>query len=272
VDNIADSQTAINLVERLAAVGIAIASLESLVRPETMSDTGLCSWRVHQLANKWFINPYFQRAVGWFLEYPRVLYLIAIRFVFAIALVVGLSRSNVVGAILATVIVIVSFLLTVRSTYGRDGADQMLFLTFITLAIAHSFGSPIARHLALWFLTMQLCLSYFTAGIAKLSSPIWRGGAALPGIFGTDIYGHKWVRLLFDRYPILTKAGSWSIISFECTFPIILLGFPLLTVTLLCAGTAFHLSTAVFMRLNTFLWAFIATYPAVMYCSGITKL
>lgn len=270
--NFVDSQAAIEMVERLSAVGVVIASLESLVRPETMSDTGLCSWRVHQLANKWFINSHFQSTVGWFLEYPRVLSLVAVRLACATALLIGLGGSNITRAILAIVIVLISFLLTVRSTYGRDGADQMLFLTFITLAIAHSFGSPVAQYVALWFLAAQACLSYFTAGFAKLVSPIWRGGAALPGIFGTDIYGHMWVRTALARYPMLAKFGSWSLISLECTFPLALLGLPTLTITLLFAGAIFHLSAAVFMRLNTFLWAFIATYPAVLYCSGAIKL
>ncbi|MFE3793433.1 hypothetical protein KHQ06_28615 [Nocardia tengchongensis] len=28
-----------------------------------------------------------------------------------------------------------------------------------------------------------------------------------------------------------------------------------------------HIGTAILMRLNTFLWAFLATYPAVIYCA-----
>jgi len=175
------------------------------------------------------------------------------------------------GALTAS-IVMISFLLTVRSTYGRDGADQMLFLTFTTITVAHAFGSAVARDLALWFLAAQACLSYLTAGVAKLASPIWRSGAALPGIFGTDIYGHAWVRNLLARYPVLVKTGSWSMISFECVFPLALVGVPALTVTLIVAGATFHVATAVFMRLNTFLWAFIATYPAVLYCSGVVRL
>ena len=264
-----DSQIALSLVERLSSIGIVVASAESLSCPDSMRDSGLCSWRVHRLANKWFISPGFQGTVGWLLDYPRVFWLISLRLLCGCVLLAGLSPGDATRGAMDALIVLTSFLITVRSTYGRDGADQMLFLTFIALGVAHTFGNPAARHLALWFLAAQACLSYFTAGTAKLVSPIWRGGAALPGIFGTDIYGHLWLRTVLARYTALAKIGCWSTILLETAFPLALLGSRPLTATLVCTGVAFHVGAAVFMRLNTFLWAFIATYPAVLYCSRI---
>jgi hypothetical protein len=35
---------------------------------------------------------------------------------------------------------------------------------------------------------------------------------------------------------------------------------------LLTAGLSFHLVAAVVMGLNTFVWAFSATYPAILHC------
>ncbi|MFE3104283.1 hypothetical protein [Nocardia tengchongensis] len=32
-------------------------------------------------------------------------------------------------------------------------------------------------------------------------------------------------------------------------------------------GALLHIGTAILMRLNTFLWAFLATYPAVIFCA-----
>jgi hypothetical protein len=264
-----ESQTVVDVIERVSSVALIIASLELLTYPQTLSDVGLGSWRVHQLANKWVVDPRFQTTIGWFLIYPRVIGLIALRLACAVVFLCGVAGGDVTRATMAIVIAITSMLLTIRSSYGHDGADQMLFLTFASLGLAHALGSPIAQQLALWFITLQVSLSYFTAGFAKLISPIWRSGAALPGILSTEIYGHEKASAFVARYPILAKIGAWSVILFECAFPLSLLGSPLLTITLLSAGAVFHFGTAVFMRLNTFFWAFIATYPAILYCSGI---
>ena len=40
----------------------------------------------------------------------------------------------------------------------------------------------------------------------------------------------------------------------------------------LAGGLLFHVASAVLMGLNTFLWAFGATYPAVFYCSVICAM
>jgi hypothetical protein len=256
----------ITLVEKTAAIGVIIASLESLAAPATMRDDGLCSWQVHQLMNRWFVSPWFQRTIGRLLIYPRVLGLIALRSLAALSLLLTVSGNSYFRAGLALLIVVISFLLTVRSTYGRDGADQMLFLTFITLFIAHIVNSELSGTLAIWFLALQVCLSYITAGVSKLISPIWRSGAALPGIFGTYIYGHTWIRAAIGGHPSLAKAGCWTVIIFECMFPLALIAPDPFRQVFIFSGIAFHLFNALFMRLNTFFWAFLATYPAVLYC------
>jgi hypothetical protein len=40
-----------------------------------------------------------------------------------------------------------------------------------------------------------------------------------------------------------------------------------LAILLLLSGIAFHVTAAIAMGLNTFLWSFLATYPALVYCS-----
>jgi hypothetical protein len=54
---------------------------------------------------------------------------------------------------------------------------------------------------------------------------------------------------------------------FECTFPLALIsggtGFAVFAVI----GLLFHVLSAMTMGLNTFVWAFVATYPAILFCS-----
>jgi hypothetical protein len=119
----------------------------------------------------------------------------------------------------------------------------------------------------LWFLAAEVALAYFTAGTAKIISRTWRSGDALPGIFATTVYGDEWVGRLLAGKQRLGLVLGWSVITLECTFPLALLGIMPLTYVLLSLGAGFHVGAAVFMRLNTFLWAFLATYPAVLYCA-----
>lgn len=161
-------------------------------------------------------------------------------------------------------------LLGMRSRFGGDGADQMTVITFTVLALAFAFGQQRAAVLVLWFVTAQTCLAYLTAGVAKLVSAQWRSGTALGEILATGVYGHPWAAAVLARRTRLAAAACWSVIVLECTFPAVLIGVRPLTWALLAGAALFHVGTAILMRLNTFLWAFVATYPAVLYCASVT--
>ena len=44
------------------------------------------------------------------------------------------------------------------------------------------------------------------------------------------------------------------------------------SLALLIGGASFHIGAAILMRLNTFLWAFVATYPAIIFCAHAVVL
>jgi hypothetical protein len=260
-----DSRAALAAVERLSSIAVLIASLETLAQPQPLSDTGLCSWQVFQLMNNWTASRRFQRTVGQIFAYPRVLGFFALRAACAVLLLVDALPGDGPRAAIAAALVATSLLVSFRSPYGNDGADQMMTLIFVSTGLAHAIGSPAARQLALGFIALQACLSYFTAGIAKLASPMWRGGTAITGVLGTEIYGHPSAGALVAGNPALARGASWFVMLFECAFPLAIIGPREVTLALLFAAALFHLGAAIFMRLNTFLWAFVATYPAVLY-------
>ena len=67
--------------------------------------------------------------------------------------------------------------------------------------------------------------------------------------------------------PKLSLGLCWLVILGETLFPIVLILPPDALYVVLGASIVFHFMTAYFMGLNTFVWAFIATYPSVISLS-----
>ncbi|HEV3047726.1 MAG TPA: hypothetical protein VGY13_10225 [Solirubrobacteraceae bacterium] len=153
-----------------------------------------------------------------------------------------------------------------RRQYGDDGGDQMLTImsTAFTIALLLSF----ARHalaLGLYFMGAQACLAYVIAGVAKLRGEEWRKGIATERIFSTRTYGAPGVAALLRRRPALARAMCWGTIAFEASFVLApFLPLPGL-LALLAVAASFHVGSAAIMGLNGFLWAFVATYPAIVF-------
>jgi hypothetical protein len=122
-----------------------------------------------------------------------------------------------------------------------------------------------ATVVAVWFVAGQAVLSYTTAGVAKLWSPTWRGTEAVALILGSEAYGQAHVARLLRARPWLSAVAGWSVVAFECAFGAALFGPSWLVVAALAFGLGFHLGCAYLMGLNTFLWAFPASYPCIWY-------
>src|ERR1700754_4213072 len=118
--------------------------------------------------------------------------------------------------------------------------------------------------LAVIFIAAQAVLSYFTAGVAKLISPIWRRGEAMPAILGTYIHGLAPVSRVMASRPALGFVLGWTVILFEVSFPVVLIAPESVAVAILGVGLTFHLVSAVLMGLNSFVWPFPATYACVL--------
>jgi len=114
------------------------------------------------------------------------------------------------------------------------------------------------------FIAAQAALSYLTAGVAKARSAVWRSGRAIPLIVDTDTYGWPWVAGMLAGRPALARSACWTVIVFECLFAGALVAPEPVRLAALAVGLAFHLGCALVMGLNTFVWAFAATYPCVL--------
>jgi hypothetical protein len=266
VTALADPFVAAVWVAKLAALAMLISSLEYMARPRTIADEGLLSWEVSRLRYPWLIEGVTARVLDGVLAYPNVLGLIATRASFS-ALVLLAPSSLTSSPWLVIPLAVSTLLLLLRSNYGLDGADQMAWIIIAGLALTSLSGSSETRAAYLWFIALQSCLSYLVAGVAEASAADWRSGAYLSGIFRTRIYGNLAFARLVTGRPRVAALLARGVIAWECSFVLVLIAPMPMVMLMLAGGVVFHLTTAYLMGLNAFFWAFVATYPAIMYCA-----
>jgi hypothetical protein len=249
-------------MERITAVGTALSALESLSRPDMLRRDGLFSWDVARTRSAAWGRAPWRTVLGVF-DYPGVSAIHAGRLAAAGALLAGGSRRR--RAVCVAGLAGTTWALGLRTNYGADGSDHMAILTYIASTVEKAFADdPRVREACLWFVAGEACLSYTTAGLAKLASPVWRNGQAMTGIFRTRTYGHEWSAAVLKKYPALAVVGCWSVIIAETLFPLVLVLPAEYAWPLLGLGLLFHVGNAHLMGLNRFLWAFSGTYPAVV--------
>lgn len=249
------------MTEILAGLGVVISSLEILARPEATDDASWNSWRVLRLRRWWSAEGWSGRMFDGFLGHPRYLVGVVVRSVAAAVLVVA-GPSGTFRAVLLWLVAFSLALRGLRTPYGGEGSDQVFLIVCGALAMAATFGG---QQVALYFIAAQVCLAYFTSGFAKILHADWRDGTALAGVMRTRTWGNEKTARWLAAHPSSCRWLSRALISGEAAFPLVLLAPPPLLPVLIGAGLGFHVLIAFVMGLNCFVWAFAATYPAVVY-------
>lgn len=251
-------------VEMLTSVGAVISALEMLTVAPTYDDKGLFGWPVSRTR-----LPGLHKGPGRHLDallrYPQVVGVMQTRLLSGLALLSPRAsrRSRAAGLAGLTG---TAAAMQLRSHYGADGADHFAFINAAVSLLEKLFPNDRkAREFALAFIAAQACLSYFTSGAVKLTSPVWRSGDAITGVFRTRTYGDRFFYQIFRDRPQLAKAMAWTVMLAEVAFPLVLVAPKPVARAILANGVMFHLGNARFMGLNRFLWSFVASYPAVSY-------
>jgi hypothetical protein len=263
----ADLSSAIRAVEIVAACGTALTSSEWLMNARHLRDDALLSWPISQLRHRTLADGIVPRLLNPVFGYPGILWLVSVRLAAALFLLSGIP-SEPARTTLTVVVALTTLAIGLRSPFGLDGSDQMAGFIFGTLALARLFPHPAVEVVFLWVLALQSALAYFTAGYFKLVSPIWRSGAAISGISATRMYGSSWASRFVHGRRWFCVGLAWSIILAECLFPLALVVQLPFALAMLFAGAVFHVMSGVVMGLNTFIWSFLATYPAILWCHG----
>lgn len=156
---------------------------------------------------------------------------------------------------------------------GMDGAEHLMTSTLLALGATYVLDSTIALESALIFVAARALLEYASAGWTKLVDwKGWASGSYLLQVFSSRHYGHPRVAELVKARPMLGGVLSIAVIAVEIAVPCALLLPAPMAEFLLLAAFAFHLATAVIMGLNIFVWAFLATYPAILHCRDLLLL
>jgi hypothetical protein len=261
---------ALNFTCLLLGLWTVVAAAEWISRLALFGDDGLLSWRVLSLRPQWvhrsaLLAP-LQQARG-------VAAVLGLRLACAVGLWFASAPAWRIGLLAG--LVATGWLFKLRNWLGEDGADQMgqvvasgALLTAVGLQLRDP-GVCLAGAL---LVGGQLTISYFLAGTAKLVSPEWRSGRALVGVMGTAAYGHPYAARVASGNAWLPVAFCWGVIVIETAFPLALAGPPALLLAVLAGFAAFHVATALFMGLNTFVWAFVAAYPSLVALHGLLTL
>jgi hypothetical protein len=166
-------------------------------------------------------------------------------------------------------IVVSGVLVQLRSAYAGDGAQQMNLVIGVALLLGFNpWVRPLTGVICLFFIAAQSMLSYFVSGFAKLISPIWMKGDALMKIMATTAYGSELGYRLTSFHPPLTRMLCRVTVLLEVAFPLLLFGPKWVVAAFFLWGMGFHVANAVLMGLNTFVWSYLATYPAIYFLWG----
>lgn len=244
-----------------------LATAEWISRFALFEDRGLLSWRVLSLRGHWvyrnrWLQPLYRRR--------GVAVVLLVRLLAAFAVMLPLQGGLRIGLLAA--IVVTGWLFKLRKWLSEDGSDQMGQIVAIGGALT-AIGLQ-GQNLQLCFagtlvIAGQLTISYFVGGVAKLVSFEWRSGRALVGVMGTQTFGHDLAARVVSASARFSIAFCWLIILAETLFPAAVLGPSSLLVGVLAAFALFHVATALFMGLNTYVFAFVATYPSVLVVNAV---
>lgn len=251
----------------ILSVGLSIKSCEYLYtinsfqkgKPFDYSIIGIDMFQMSKLA--WFFNAIYSKGGVMFLTITS---LVCSLIIFSSPF----ESMGFTGALM--ILLVVNLFLYYRHSYGLDGADQMSLLLIVTLFLCFVFVSnPAIQEIGVFFIALQLSLSYTVSGIAKLVSKKWRNGTAVQGILSTYTYGMNFTRNNLTKNKFLCWVICWMTIIIETFFPLVLFLSPEITLIFLAFGFLFHLSIAIVMGLNDFVWGFSAAYPAFYYLSTL---
>ena len=255
-----DLAAAIRIFEVLLGWSLLLQTLEylKLVRMDRVGDWEIQRQEIPNLPVRRQLDRLFEDRV-----YKGLLWM---RCVLSVVLMAGHAE---LGVSLALFVLAVLLLLRWRGAFN-GGSDFMTLVGLTGLLLAHGLGTftepAEAWRIALWYVTLQSLGSYFVSGWIKFMRPEWRSGQALTVFLNEAVHGPLPDKSIF-RSPMVARMCSWSFILWEGLFPLALWSFHVAAV--FCAVAAvFHFLVYWFFGLNRFVWAWLSTFPAILFCAS----
>ncbi len=258
--------TAVNAVLLFASIGALLSSLEWCALFGEFRKGGIYDWEVIRLLHRSAPSPYIAGLLAVASSPCAVVTCLAIRIIVSAWCICDIAFSLGDHSWLAPCFLSLTGLyINYRTYYGLEGSDQMMNTVCISLSLGLLAQSERGLVLALYFIAAQSVLSYLVAGVSKLCGRLWRNGQAVRLIVNTRSFGHPYFSRFLDQRQILGSCCTFSVLFIECTFPLSLVLPAPLAFAMIVLVTVMHLLNCVVLGFNVFLWAFLATYPAILF-------
>ena len=253
------------LVEALCGVSLIIQTIEFLMLREPLSARGVWTYAIGRddLAQA----SGFARRLFAILSRDGVwLAHLVLRLLACLVLVVhGGSLPLIAFLFLGSVVILIRW----RGAFN-GGSDFMTIVVLSGLFIARlcsAFGDEeFGWRAGLIYIAIHSASSYFISGGVKLRNVDWRSGRALPLFLDGGVYGPLSPTSLYWRKPI-AMICSWAFIIWECLAPLAFLDVFFAFFYCAVAGV-FHVLVFWYFGLNRFVFAWISTFPAIIYVAG----
>jgi len=247
----------------LFALSAGIQTLEYLRMRPAMNQRGLWSWAIQRqdipnvIAQRFF-DFLFTESIFNALLWARLVALISL-------VALGANLFNVTFLFISNLAVLIRW----RGAFN-GGSDFMTLVVLTGLLISQWIGyfgnTELGWQACFWYVTIQSITSYFVSGAVKLLRAEWRNGSAMTIFLNAAIHGPLGQKHLL-RKPWLASMGSWTFILWECAAPLALLHTQWAMMFCLIAAL-FHFLVFWFFGLNRFFWAWLASFPAIVWCAG----
>jgi len=163
-----------------------------------------------------------------------------------------------------------TLLLLTRWRGAFNGGSDFMTIVVLTGLLIGALGSAIGQHEIAWqagliYIAIHSASSYFLSGGVKLFNADWRSGKALPLFLDDGIYGPLTRDSAFHNRAIAILC-SWAFILWEVAIPIAFLN-PAFMLLYCGTGIVFHFLVFWFFGLNRFFFAWLATYPALLFAA-----
>jgi hypothetical protein len=258
MNELASLLRAVAWTERLTALALLLQTIEVFQLRRVWSDDGIWRWSLLAPEHRLLVAP-LRWLFACLLPARPFSLLLGLRALAALAL--GAGHGAAPFLLVTQVAVCVRF----RGTFN-GGSDTFSVVLLTALSLAQLFpASLVAQRAALLYIAVQLTLTYFVSGAAKLQHREWRSGRALASFITSGRYGAPPWLLAVLHGDGRVRALSWCVLGFECGFPLAWAG-PRACVSFIGLGLFFHLGTWLLFGLNRFVFAWAAAYPALWWC------
>lgn len=165
-----------------------------------------------------------------------------------------------------TALIICHFIFYSKFRRNINGASDSL----TTIVLTCLWLSTLSKNLAvasMYYIAIQVLVSYFIAGLVKVKQPSWRDGSTLDHFMSLEKYAvSPSAKSLLSGRQWMVFIAAWSVIIFELSIPAAFF-FPSIFKVFLILGAFFHLANYFFFGINRFFWLWVSTYPLLYHLS-----